>query len=135
MAKVPVTAISSLFLFIPGIYAYYHGVTDVFATSFLCTVTSVMHHGHECRDEALAKLDRICVRVISVAYVMHALFYLRPGMHVFLLVLVGITTSIMYAKFALFTESDTVHDMHVLIHACAVLGMIQYVNARIYSRF
>ena len=135
MDRFPLTTLSSLLLFLPGIYAYYHGVMDVFATSFICTLTSVAHHAHECRDEILGNLDRTVVRVIAVAYVLHALMYLNIySQHVFLLMVFGAMTALLYARFALLNENEEVHEMHVMIHACAVLGMVQYINARLYSR-
>ncbi len=133
--RVPFTAFSSLLLFIPGIYAYYHGVMDVFASSFLCTLTSTAHHAHECRDEILRKVDRTVVRVISIAYVLHALLYLNVfSQHVLMLLVFGAITALLYVRFAMFYDNEDVHEMHVMIHACAVLGMMQYINARLYSR-
>lgn len=126
----PITVYSSLLLIIPALHAYNCGFTDVFVASMICAITSTLHHGNGCKDATLATIDRAAVRIISVAYILHALLYFNNTAYVLILALCGAVTGALYMKYAFFTETEEIHDMHAMIHLCAMMGMFQYINAR-----
>ena len=125
-----VTTFTSLLLIFPAIYAYGHGLIDVFVASMICAMTSFLHHGNNCKDHGLAIIDRTAVRLISMVYILHAILFLGSSLHVLSLLLFGVVTGALYVRYALLQDTEDVHDMHALIHVFAMVGMIQYVNAR-----
>jgi hypothetical protein len=121
--------LTSYIFFVPAYLSFFLlPLKDVSIACLLCLTTSALHHGRNCQDKIIQKIDKIVVRSVAGVYVLHSLLTMPIKPPIILMYLLGIVATLIYAQTG--RHQELYETYHHWIHILSNIGICCYILAR-----